>query len=251
MIVADSKKLLYVHIYKTGGSSITDLLAPYITEEFRSKKVKTSGPRWQDSWHFDRIQHSKFSEALPKLDRYNINLDEYFKFVFVRNPYSWVLSIWNNFYQSPHRNSTINFKNFLKLNARKLLNKKLDSQHFYEMYSDNSFKSFILFIDEIISKDMPIAKTAWGAADQYSFVENDRNIKFDFVGRFENLLEDSNKIFNTLGIQKLDEMPHRICSKNKQKRQNYLEYYDEESIKIVNKLFIRDFENFGYQLIKP
>ncbi|MEO1672544.1 MAG: sulfotransferase family 2 domain-containing protein, partial [Cyanobacteria bacterium J06631_2] len=105
MIIADSKKLLFVHIYKTGGSSITSLLAPYISGEFRCKTPQTSGDRWQRSWHFDRRQHSKFAEALTFLDKSNldVNLDEYIKFVFVRNPYSWILSIWNNFYSSSRR----------------------------------------------------------------------------------------------------------------------------------------------------
>ncbi|MEO1466465.1 MAG: hypothetical protein AAFR89_09635, partial [Cyanobacteria bacterium J06633_1] len=58
MIIADSKKLLFVHIYKTGGSSITSLLAPYISEEFRHKNPQT--------WNVVGDQSAKtFASDLP------------------------------------------------------------------------------------------------------------------------------------------------------------------------------------------
>ncbi len=38
-------------------------------------------------------------------------------------------------------------------------------------------------------------------------------------------------------------------SHNQKERQNYLKYYDEESIKIINKVFARDFEAFDYKPI--
>lgn len=249
MIVADQKKIIYVHIYKTGGSTITSLLMPYITENFRNKHPKTSGSNWQSSWHFDKIQHSKFADALPILEKSNINLNEHFKFAFVRNPYSWILSIWNNFYQSPRRNLPNNLPNNLKFLLRVILNKKLDSQYFYEMYPDGSFKNFVLFIDEVVNNNPKLAEKVWGASDQYSFIENNQNVEFDFIGRFENLQEDMNKISKIVNAKQLAKMPNKVFSKNQQDRQNYLQFYDQKSIKIINKIFARDFQVFGYKPI--
>ncbi|BAQ64664.1 hypothetical protein [Geminocystis sp. NIES-3709] len=45
-------------------------------------------------------------------------------------------------------------------------------------------------------------------------------------------------------------LPHQIFNSNKPERENYLSYYDRESLEIVNKLFRRDFQAFDYQLIK-
>ncbi len=249
MIVADSKRLIFIHIYKTGGTSITNLLMSFITEDFRSKQPQTNGASWQSTWHFDRTQHSKFADALPLLEKSGLNLDEYIKFVFVRNPYSWLLSIWNNFYQSPQRNLPDNWQNSLKFKFRGIFNKKLDSQYFYEMYPDGSFNSFILFIDEIISNHKKLIPKVWGATDQYSFIENERNIKFDFIGRFENLQEDINQINNMINDQQPLTMPHEFPSTSNIDRRNYLEYYDEKSIRIINRLFARDFQAFNYQPI--
>ena len=166
MIIADSKKLMFVHIYKTGGSSITSLLAPYITKQHRSENPITSGDRWQNSWHFDDDQHSKFAEALAVLHKseVKIDLDDYFKFVFVRNPYSWILSVWNNFYSSPQGNIPNTWQNKLKFAFRGILNKKLNSQYFYEMYPGGEFKNFVLFIDEIVNHNFQLRQKNMGGS---------------------------------------------------------------------------------------
>lgn len=249
MIVADSQKILFVHIYKTGGSSITCFLMPHITENFRSKQPKTSGSRWQKTWHIDRSQHSKFAEALPVLDKFNLDLDNYFKFVFVRNPYSWILSIWNNFYQSPKRNLPNSLRSSVSFMFREIFNNKLDSQYFYKMHPDGSFKSFVLFIDEVVTNHPQSAQKVWGATEQYSFIENDRNIEFDFIGRFENFEEDLNKISNKIDAKQLSEIPKKVVSASKNDRQDYLKYYDKQSIEIINRIFARDFKTFNYKPI--
>lgn len=253
MIVSDSNKFIFIHIYKTGGSSMNTLLMPYISEKFRfkSKNPRTKGSLWQSDWHVEGLQHSKFAENLQFLDKSNLDLNEYFKFVFVRNPYTWILSIWNNFYQSPRRNLPDNLKNNLKFMVRGLFNKKMDSQHFFEMYPDGSFKNFVLFINEIVSNNPQLAQTAWGASDQYSFIENDRDIQFDFIGKLENFQEDINKITSLIKVEQPSEIPDKgRYAKNRLKKKNYLEYYDKQSIEIINKVFIRDFQAFGYQQIE-
>ncbi|NJL53140.1 MAG: sulfotransferase family protein [Hydrococcus sp. SU_1_0] len=101
----------------------------------------------------------------------------------------------------------------------------------------------------IVQKNPPIIEKIWGATDQYSFIENNRDISFDFIGRFENLQEDVNKIYNMTNTEKAVEIPHEVMAENREERQDYLKYYDEESIEIVNELFHRDFQAFGYQPI--
>ncbi|MCC0179216.1 sulfotransferase family 2 domain-containing protein [Waterburya agarophytonicola K14] len=252
MIVADRKKIAYIHIYKTGGSSITKLLMPHISENCRSKNARSHGPHWRRTWHIDTRMHSKFADALSSVDRCNIDLDEYFKFTIVRNPYSWILSVWNNFYQSPTGNSPNTLVNNLKFQFGKLTSKKLfTAQYFYEMYPDGSFENFVLFIDRMVSENPKLARTIWGCSDQYSFIDNDRNIEFDFIGKFENLEEDLKTIFKRVEGKDLESVPREThgSDRNKQKRKNYLTYYNDKSIEIVNRIFARDFKAFDYQPI--
>ncbi|BAQ64658.1 hypothetical protein [Geminocystis sp. NIES-3709] len=66
MIVSESKKFIYIHIFKTGGSTITELISPYVEEKFRDKIPKKEGWRWQKTWHINE-QHEKLSTSLIKL----------------------------------------------------------------------------------------------------------------------------------------------------------------------------------------
>lgn len=252
MIVADQKKIAYIHIYKTGGSSITKLLMPHISKKITGGRARTSGSHWRRTWHIDYKMHSKFHDSLPVIDSHKIDLNEYFKFTIVRNPYSWILSVWNNFYQSPLGNCRKNLANTLKFSLGKLTNKKLfTAQYFYEMYPEGGFSNFILFINYMVSENPKLARKIWGCSDQYSFIENDRNIKFDFIGKFENLENDLQTIFKIVEGQVIANIPREThgSDRNKKERENYLKYYDDKSIEIVNKIFIRDFKAFDYQPI--
>lgn len=251
MIIADRKKVLFVHIEKTGGSSITTLLTPHISKKYRSENAKMpgSGSGWRQTWHINR-QHARFSSSLPLLDKFGIDPQEYFKFTVVRNPYSWLLSIWGNRYQSP-MNVKKTLSNRLRFIVAELTGiKKFHSQHFHQMYPDGSFKSFVLFIDYLVSNYPPsFTKGYLGVDDQYSYIENDRNFKFDFIAKLENLDRDLNKINQIVHLNDDLKVPHLNKESKTKNREKYLDFYDDESIAIVNRIFARDFKFFGYQPI--
>jgi len=75
-----------------------------------------------------------------------------------------------------------------------------------------------------------------------------RNIEFDFVGKLETFNRDLEKINQIVHLSDRIEVPHRN-KKTKSSQHNYLNYYDDETIQIVNRIFERDFKEFGYQPI--
>ena len=96
MLVSDSHKFILFHYPKTGGSSMTEVLGPYLTPNIRVPKVKFMG--WQSNHHYDSVQHSRIINCMyaaenqagvPRFPK------EYFKASFVRNPYSLVVSAWD------------------------------------------------------------------------------------------------------------------------------------------------------------
>ena len=93
MIISDKKKFIFIHIYKTGGTSIRRCLEKY-----------------DSSYNFFHFIKSKFTEnsvlrptlthkhSDAKTIRKTIGAeiyDNYFSFCFVRNPWEWQVSLYN------------------------------------------------------------------------------------------------------------------------------------------------------------
>ena len=71
MLVSDSRKLVFVHIQKTGGVTVNNLLREHIPD-----------------MHSILARHEFASRGVDELDTW----DEYFKFAFVRNPWDRLVS---------------------------------------------------------------------------------------------------------------------------------------------------------------
>lgn len=133
----------------------------------------------------------------------------YFKFAFVRNPWDRLVSCY--------------------------FNKVLTKNHraFRECYG----KDFDYFVDFVSKKDLESA---------------DRHIQFqtsliplgfvDFIGRMENFEADLRIVLEKIGIDPLIEIP----KKNQTSRLHYSYYYTEKTKKIVEEIYKRDINYFGY-----
>ena len=64
----------------------------------------------------------------------------------------------------------------------------------------------------------------------------------DFIGKFENLQEDFNKVCDKIGVKR-ERLPHR----KKSIRKPYRDYYNSNTKKIVENLYGEDIEHFGYR----
>ena len=87
MLLSDSHKFAFYHYPKTGGSSITAALAPYL--RYPKEVPPTERGGWQGIHHIDGFQHEpiKLVTVKPPTD--------YLKAVFIRNPFEVVVSSWN------------------------------------------------------------------------------------------------------------------------------------------------------------
>jgi hypothetical protein len=136
-----------------------------------------------------------------------------FKFAFVRNPWDKVVSHYSYRYKRNVNNmkdDNIDFKKWVKLTYR---DKNPKYYHNPKMY-----------------------------APQMDWICNEKGeIIIDFVGRFEKLNDDFQKVCKI--IRKNKELPHLRKSSHK----HYSEYYDEETKKIIEKIFEKDIKEFGYK----
>jgi chondroitin 4-sulfotransferase 11 len=79
---------------------------------------------------------------------------------------------------------------------------------------------------------------------QYRFIENQYGvIDIDYIGRFETLQSDINKVAVSLKGKISSLVLEKINSSD---RGNYREFYSSESKKIVEDLYSRDINEFGY-----
>jgi len=65
--------------------------------------------------------------------------------------------------------------------------------------------------------------------------------RFGFVGRFEEMDTDWERLSRTIGVR--EDLPH----KNASPHGSYIDHYDTECVQIVEELYKRDIEAFGYK----
>ena len=140
--------------------------------------------------------------------------DDYFKFCFVRNPWDRFVSCY--FY----------FKEYGR-------GDNLD-RHNGEIV--NSFSSFDEFVRSFSVENNKFRGLHFH--DQIHFFDE----KINFVGKFENLQEDFNFVCEKINVP-CQKLPH----KNKSNHNHYTDYYNDETRKLVGKIYSNDIEAFGYK----
>ena len=144
------------------------------------------------------------------------NLDNcIFSFAFVRNPWDRLLSTWKD--------------KVVQQWDEKYACPRFRIQCFKQFYN----QSFSFFI-----KNMMPGKNVHTEVQSNLFDYNNTH----FIGKFENLHEDFNIVCDKIGIPQ-KKLPH----KNKSKHKHYIEYYDDETRKIVEEKYAKDIEHFGYK----
>ena len=155
----------------------------------------------------------RFLEDYPKENTAN-----YFKFAFVRNP-------WDRFVSAYF---------YLKEGGRNLGHDR-HGQQIVNRFSD--FRSFVANFHSV-KKDFKslhfLPQVNWTHDKQ-------GNMQLDFVGRYENFQDDFNKVCKILDIPNL-KIPHWNVSAHNEYRQ----YYDKITERIIAEEYSQDIEWFDY-----
>ena len=154
--------------------------------------------------------------------------EEYFTFTFVRNPYSRVLSAYLFMIKDVSQRENRHFS----------MHNQFGLPEDYEL----SFREFLLRIRESSYKKM---NAHW--RPQWASLGLNKMMQYDFIGRFENLEDDLQKVLNHLNHDvasrwKLkSHKPHSTNANNRLKQ-----YYGFEEQALVAEIFEDDFRYFGY-----
>ena len=147
------------------------------------------------------------------------NFSSYFKFTFVRNPWSRLVSCWSNKIKTDRKPRGSN------------------RDHYYKQFGPILGYTFPEFVRYLSQESNVFHDPHWYPLYSYLPVK-----ELDFVGKIENLKEDLYTVCDKIGIPR-GELPH----KNKSDRKHYTEYYDDETKQIVAEKYAKDIEYFGYK----
>ena len=190
-MISDTHKFIFVHINKTGGTSIEKVFDPQADQRDVRYKHATA---------------AFYKQAFPDPFR------DYFKFAFVRNPWDWLVSRYH--WSRDHQ---------------RLFDYSFD-ELLWRLKNRTRLSAAAPWLEEDALQPQLDRLTIGGA------------IAMDFVGRFENLQRDFDRICSNLRIEARTLQP--VFKTN---HALYVEYYDDEARKIVEELYAADIAAFGYR----
>jgi len=219
MLMSNRYNFLYVHIAKTGGTSIRKSLSRlrwrdplYIPQFICARLDHLTGHRIGAKFP----RHAKAIAAQEMLPRELYS--RLFKFAFVRNPWDLQVSSFHHIRRErPDALGGItDFKEFMRF--------KLDPQRPYQYHIDTSIELQSDYVKDLHGQ-----------------------VILDYIGRYERLQDDFNHIYARLKLRP-EVLPHKRKATD---RSDYRRYYDDATAELVATRFKADIDTFGYHFDNP
>ncbi|TAN46929.1 MAG: sulfotransferase [Methylococcaceae bacterium] len=215
MLISYSHRFIFFHTGKTGGMSMREILQGY-AQDPEKFKIKRPPPLVDDKpnpmfnvWQ-TLLLHAKAGDAQQELP--GAVFDEFFKFAFVRNPWDLQVSMYHFILREP-----------------------TSSTH-QQVAACGSFDAYL---EWVVNTAQPYPKGIT-KLQQDMLTDADGRLLVDFVGRYETLHQDFERIRQKLDIDAV--LPHL----NRSQHRDYRSYYTPYTQKLVAEHFHRDIELFGY-----
>lgn len=217
MLISRSRRLAFVHIQKTGGSTLAGLLARHVPD------LETLGAK-----------HGSAVDVRGQLPDW----DTYFKFAFVRNPWDRLVSWYSMIDQARVIRWHETWLNERKRrHYRQVRNNPLWRQ---ALEQGGGFADFVRHCHEPVIVERGVRYSF--AFNQVDYVSDAAGkLLVDFVGRFENWEADARSVFTRLGLP-VGPWPRH----NPSRHAHYSTYYTPELADIVAQRYARDIAAFGY-----
>jgi len=225
-------KICYVEVAKAACSTI--------------KKTLQTAEIYPEPWDFDTPNMTRSESPLGSINSSNfapiLYGNEYFRFSFVRDPFTRVLSAYLEKlkgYRRRYRKKLINQEVF------DYISKEFEKLNLYPE-KNISFLEFLRSIAELSPHDLDIH---W--CPQHILLNIDE-IKYDHIGKFERFTKNfkvvQNVIYTRTGIEAdiRSVKWHKVGARSKAKY-----YLTKETADLVSKIYAADYEYFGYPLPRP
>jgi hypothetical protein len=214
MLISHRARFLFVHIQKTAGSSLRHALQEAMP----------------DLQIFLGV-HDTALQAIRYLGRGTYR--QYFTVAFVRNPWERLVSWYAMIEQSRDRKPA-----WLKDS-----NRPEPRLWRYVRENSTSFEEFVRHCTAEIEDYDGRKSFCWNQVDYLSDEEGRRIV--NFIGRYENLESDAQRLFEYLGIP-----GWKLPCVNASTHDHYSTYYTDELADVVRRRYARDVEAFGYEFVR-
>ena len=229
MILSHEHKFIFIHIGKTGGTSIEKVLCNHLGIDFEhTKKNPNNGNWWKHAW----------ACGMKELVGQKI-WDDYFTFAFVRNPYDMLLSLYSMYTQYPE-----------------YINPEVHSNLYHPWNQFKDYEDLVMSMEQGVHEPdekwrkqlnkLGAANTmqVWNSLKnlQSKYLCDDQDeLMVDYVGRFETLQDDFNHCCDKIGIQQLELIKHGAT-----KHKSFKDVYTPAMRETVKAHSGKDIDRFEY-----
>ncbi len=216
MLLSNRYNFLYVHIAKTGGTSVRAAL----------KSLQWRDPYYMAQWACSRLSGLSGHRIAAKLPRHAKIIcaqemlpkeffDTLYKFAFVRNPWDLQVSSYHHLKRErPHLLAGHeSFEEFTRW--------KLNPERPYQYHLDTAMTPLTDYLSDMRG-----------------------NLLTNFIGRYERLQDDWAHICAQLNIP-MTQLPHKRQATDRGK--DYRSYYSDDLAEKVGQYFQRDVQLLGYR----
>ncbi|MBU3023392.1 sulfotransferase family 2 domain-containing protein [Aestuariibacter sp. A3R04] len=209
MLISHSHSLLFIHIQKTAGTSLTHFLTQAIPD------LEELGR-----------PHDPFIRAEALLGN---SINNYKTIAFVRNPFDRLVSWYT----------------MIREHGRVLTRAEKDQNPNYNLLWQQVLEQSTSFSEFIENCSEAQDRAGWKPFlyNQLDYLlDANGNVAVDFIGRFEDLNNDVTRMCDLMCIETNHALPHV----NKSGHARYREYYNVNTRSLVEARFARDIAYFGY-----
>jgi hypothetical protein len=233
MILGHQPAFIFIHVWKSGGTSIQRALESLPIRLARETAATRALRFVRRALHRSYVPLGKHAYLLDVRRRMDPEaFASHFKFGFVRNPWDWLVS-WYHFVRNTRVSPDTG---------------KPWKHHLHKYVEGKDFPAFVDWVTEEHGLCLATGRRRSSFRDKRPFLQKDwladdaGRLLVDFTGRFENLHADFKAVCTRIGLPDVD-LPHV----NKADHAPYRKYYDGETREKVAAYFSEDIETFGYK----
>ena len=229
MLVIGEYKMMWRPILKVGSTSMYNFFSEKLfgKEYVKSHEHDQCRDRINDSY-WEQPHRIKILREMVGED-----LNGFFKFAFIRNPWHRLASAHNTLMRRDP------FGDRRPFDARW----GLSFARIYEiMKGDRSFEAFVDFVKYKERDHTEYVNGHWRSQVGLLQLGGVLKMKYDFIGRLENIQEDFPYVLNKLNLPE-----EHLYKNNVSPKYNWREYYNTKLIDQVGEYYTRDIEEFDFR----